>query len=124
MDRVKGSQAHLALWLRWTARIWSVASIALVLAFIIGERSLPSDLHQWVGFLLFPVGICVGMAVAWRHETLGGSLTVSSLIAFYVFNAATTGELPRGVAWLVFAAPGFIFIVTSLLGEKSAWIEP
>ena len=28
--------------LRWTARVWSVASVALVLAFIVGEGSHPS----------------------------------------------------------------------------------
>jgi hypothetical protein len=56
--------------LRWTARIWSGASIALVLAFIVGEGFHPSGLNEWLGVLFFPIGISVGMILAWWKESL------------------------------------------------------
>lgn len=36
---------------------------------------------------------------------------VGSLLAFYIIHVATAGTLPSGWAWLVFAAPGFFFLL-------------
>lgn len=105
--------------LRWTARVWSVASVALVLAFIVGEGSHPSGPKEWLGFMFFPVGICVGLILAWRIESLGGSITVGCLVAFYVVRLTTAGAFPKGWAWLAFAAPGFLFLLSSHLSRRS-----
>jgi hypothetical protein len=99
--------------LRWTARVWSVASVALVLAFIVGEGVKPSGPSEWLGFLFFPLGISVGMILAWWKEGLGGSITVGSLLTFYVVHRTTAGTFPKGWAWLAFAAPGFLFLLSS-----------
>ncbi len=104
---------------RWIARIWSVATILLVLGFIVGEGVPPrSRLDQWLGFLFFPFGICAGMVVAWRREALGGAITVASLGVFYLVVVATVGVFPAGWAWLVFAAPGFLFLLASFLSTR------
>ena len=105
--------------LRWTARVWSVASVALVLGFIVGEGFNPSGLNEWLGVLLFPVGISIGMILAWWKEGLGGSITVGSLLAFYVVHLTTAGTFPKGWAWLAFAAPGFLFLLSSQLSRRS-----
>jgi hypothetical protein len=115
MERVNGSHTHAVSALRWTAKAWSAASVALILAFIVGERSLPSQATEWAGFVFFPVGISVGMLLAWRHEAAGGFLTLGSLVAFYLFTLSTSHALPRGIAWVVFAAPGFLFVLAWLL---------
>jgi len=104
--------------LRWTARVWSVASVALVLGFIVGEGFNPSGLNEWLGVLLFPVGISIGMILAWWKEGLGGSITVGSLLAFYVVHLTTAGTFPKGWAWLAFAAPGFLFLLSSHLSRR------
>lgn len=111
----EGNHAHqrLALVLRWTARIWSVATIALVLAFIIGERGQGPGPRDLLFFLFFPIGICAGMVVAWWKERLGGIITVGSLLVFYVLQYAIAGRLPRGPWFLVFAAPGLLFLLSS-----------
>lgn len=109
--------------LRWTARVWSVASITLVLGFIVGEGFNPSGPNEWLGVLFFPIGISVGLILAWWKEGLGGSLTVGSLLAFYVVHLVTVGTFPRGLAWLAFAAPGFLFLLCwhrSRKGRKGA----
>jgi len=104
--------------LRWTARVWSVATVALVLAFIVGEGDNPSGPNEWLGFLLFPFGISVGMILAWWKEGLGGSITTASLLAFYVVHLSTAGTFPKGWAWLAFAAPGFLFLLSSHLSRR------
>jgi len=53
---------------------------------------------QYVGFLFFPVGICVGLIVAWWREGLGGAITVSSLLIFYAIHVTTATEAARLVS--------------------------
>jgi len=104
--------------LRWTARIWSLASVGLVVAFIVGEGLSPSGPAEWLGFLFFPFGICAGMLLAWRREGLGGTITIASLAAFYVVRLATEGVFPEGWAWLAFAAPGYLFMLAWFLSRR------
>ena len=71
-------------WLKWVARIGSIASIALLAAFFIGEGFHPSQVarREWVGLLFFPFGVVLGMIVAWFKEGLGASITLTSLFCF------------------------------------------
>jgi len=120
MDGRTDRHQRWVLALRWTARVWSVASVALVLAFIVGEGlKRPSGPSEWLGFLLFPVGVSVGMVLAWWKERLGGSITVGNLLAFYVVIRTTAGTFPKGWAWLAFAAPGFLFLLMSHVTRRS-----
>jgi hypothetical protein len=99
---------------RWTARILAVASVGLILAFLVGEGFDASRIQpgEWLGLVFFPVGICVGMILAWWREGLGGAITVGSLAAFYLIHLATAGAFPSGWAFLLFAVPGFLFLVS------------
>lgn len=109
---------------RWTARLWSLASVALVLGFIVGEGLNPSGRNEWLGFLFFPFGICAGMILAWRREAAGGMVTVGCLGAFYVLRFATAGVFPQGWAWLAFAAPGFLFLLAWFLSRPASGSRP
>lgn len=97
--------------IRWIARIWSVTSITLFFLFIVGEGDNPSTATAWIGFFFFPVGICIGLIVAWWKEGVGGGITVASLLVFYAFQLVVSGSFPKGWAWLAFAAPGFLFLL-------------
>ena len=99
---------------RWIARVWSIASIGIILLFIICEDSGPIGTGEWLGFLFFPLGVSVGMVLAWWKEGIGGGITVASLIVFYLVHFATAGTLPEGWAWLLFSAPGFLFLVADI----------
>jgi len=109
-----GAQRSSRRWIRSLARLWSAISLALIAAFFVGEGFHPSQLSpsQVLGFLLFPVGVSLGMVLAWWNERLGGTLTVASLVAFYIVHLATSGKLPNGWAWLVFSFPGVLFLVS------------
>ncbi|MEW6131220.1 MAG: hypothetical protein AB1757_29595 [Acidobacteriota bacterium] len=106
--------SDIVLWLRWTARIWSVMSVVLLFLFFIGEGIQPAKItpKEWVGLLFFPVGVVIGLMIAWRREGLGGLITVSSLAAFYfIYEWLLSGSFPKGWAFLMFAAPGFIYLL-------------
>jgi hypothetical protein len=105
--------------LRWTARIWSAVSVVLLIGFIIGEGLHPSKPSDAVGLFLFPFGISAGMILAWWREGLGGVITVGSLVAFYLLHLATAGALPAGWAWIAFAAPGFLFILSACMNRPA-----
>jgi hypothetical membrane protein len=108
---------------RWTARLWSIASIGLILLFIFGEGMKRARPSEWLLFLFFPAGISIGMILAWWKEGLGGGITVGSLLLFYMIHFAVARTLPHGWAFLVFSFPGFLFLLCcypAIKGRKSA----
>jgi len=112
-----------ALIVRWIARIWSIVSVGFVLLFLVGEilsphASHPSTPQEWAGLLLFPLGTCVGMALAWRWEGVGGCVTAGSLLAFYVLLRVVDGRFPRGPYFALVAAPGGLFLLSWALAAR------
>jgi hypothetical protein len=109
--------------LEWVARIGSIASLALLVALFIGEGLHPSQVarREWVGLLFFPVGVIVGMIVAWWKEGLGAAITLSSVLAFCLIYGYLFRNHIGGWAFVTFASPGFLFLLHWLLlrtGEK------
>ena len=43
----------------------------------------------------------------------------ASFVVFYAIRLVTAGAFPKGWAWLIFAAPGFLFLVASFLSRKA-----
>lgn len=103
--------------LEWAARIGSIASLALLVALFIGEGLHPSQVArtEWVGLVFFPIGVMVGMIIAWWKEVLGASITVASLVAFYLIYGFLFSNHIGGWAFVTFAAPGFLFLLHWLL---------
>jgi hypothetical protein len=113
MVNQRESKYRLLFLVRWAARVLSVFSVGIILLFIIGEGFSPLKIKptEWLGFIFFPLGISLGMIVAWWKEGLGGSITVGSLCIFYLMNFILSGSLPKGWAFLVFAFPGLLFLI-------------
>ena len=103
--------------LEWLARVGSLVSIALLLSLFIGEGLHPAQVapQEWIGLLFFPVGVMVGMAVAWWKEGAGATITLTSLSAFYVVYGYLLRNHIGGWAFIAFAAPGFLFLLHWLL---------
>jgi hypothetical protein len=111
--------------LRWTARLWSVASGAIILLFFLGEGVFADSFYladitpgEWLMLAFFPSGIVAGMGVAWQREGAGGAITVGSLLAFYGVNAALGYSMPRGPYFALLAAPGLLFLACWLLARR------
>ena len=95
--------------LRWIARMLSLASIGLLVAFATSGGDWPTAL-EWALIACFPVGIVSGMAIAWRFEISGGLVTLASLLAFYAIAIAAAGHAPGGPWFVAFAAPGLALL--------------
>jgi hypothetical protein len=103
--------------LKWFARILSLLSIGTLLLFIFGEGFNPGVVvtQQGIMLMFFPIGIITGMIIAWWSEGLGGSITILSLVCFYLLDYIFYREFPQGLAFLAFSAPGIVFVLYSIL---------
>jgi hypothetical protein len=98
--------------LRWAARALGVMVIGTAALFLLGEggvslmRLTP---REGILMVLFLTALA-GMVVGWRHEALGGALTVGSLALFYVLEWSFRGRVPTGGALALVALPGLLFL--------------
>lgn len=105
----------------WTARALSLFGTLVLLLFVVGEPFPIAKIRavEWLGLMLFPFGVVVGFAVAWWREGLGGSITIASLVAFYVVFVFLMNEsLSEGGWFLVFAIPGLLFLISWLMSRS------
>lgn len=114
------TSTHLELATRWGARISAAGSLLLLSAFIFGgneQSTAGPTATQWIGLAFFPIGIIVGLLVAYWKEIPGGGITVLSLAGFYVWHFVVSGKLSCGPWFALFAAPGFLFLVAGLVAR-------
>jgi len=105
---------------RWVARVASVASAAVLILFLLGDFGPTAiDARDWVGLLFFPLGVILGLAIAWRYEALGALVAIGSLTAFYlVYGALIGGDLPNGPWFIIFTAPAALFLISWFLSRR------
>ena len=100
--------------LRWVARIWSIASVGLLCAFLFGEGLPPLT----VKVLLFPFGVMLGLILAWWFERIGGLLAVMCVLLFYMLEYLGHDRFPKGYAFMLISAPSVIFLCCGLLRAR------
>lgn len=95
------------------ARVGSIASITLLVLIFMGEPFRASEIsrNEWIGLAFFPLGVVLGMVIAWWKEGVGSVLTVGSLIGFYVVYGYLLRNHIGGWWFIVFASPGFLFLL-------------
>src|SRR5262245_52191862 len=100
---------------RWTARVWGIASALLLSAFVFGgHEHLRFTANEAVAFACFPIGVVLGFAIAWWRDLAGGLVTVGSLALFYLWIFALGGRLPLSPYFFLFAGPGFLHVAGAL----------
>jgi hypothetical protein len=94
------------------ARVGSIASITLLILLFQAEAFHPSEIapKEYIGLLFFPLGVVIGMVLAWWKEGVGSAITLGSLVGFYVVYGFVLGSHIGGLAFLLFASPGFLFL--------------
>ena len=104
------------------ARLASIASITLIVLLFWSEAFNPSQISrtQWVGLVFFPLGVTIGMVIAWWKEGLGSAVTLGSLAAFYLVYGYVFKNHIGGWAFIAFASPGFLFLLHWLLRNSGA----
>ena len=107
---------------RWVARAWSVLNILIIFLFAIGESLRPAgsmlSMQEWIGLALWPVGVAIGLLVAWLREALGGGIALGCLAAFYIWNLLRSGHVPRGPFFFLVAAPALVFLLAAMLCRR------
>lgn len=95
------------------ARVGSIASITLLVLIFMGDAFRPSEIsrNEWIGLAFFPIGVVLGMIIAWWKEGVGSVLTVGSLIGFYVVYGYLLRNHIGGWWFVIFASPGFLFLL-------------
>ena len=97
--------------LQTLARLWSIASIGILVLFISGQGLPPLTLKS----LCFPFGVILGLALAWRFERAGGAIAIGAVLLFYLLEYAGGGGFPNGPWFFAFAAPGLLFLANGIL---------
>jgi hypothetical protein len=103
--------------IEWLARIGSIASITLLIMLFQAEALHPSQVasKEWAALVFFPIGIVIGLMIAWWREGVGASLTLISLLAFYFVYGYLFRYHISGWAFVLFASPAFLFLFHWLL---------
>jgi hypothetical protein len=100
--------------IRVVARGASIVCLAIILLFFLGEDFALGRLsvEEWIGFAFFPVGVLVGLVLAWREEAIGGVITLASVAGFYlVYGWVLNSTFRMGWAFVPFLLPGILFVI-------------
>ena len=108
---------------RWSARLASLASLAMLVLFATSGGDAPNA-FEWLLLACFPIGVAVGMIVAWFREILGGSIPLASLLAFHAILLLAGDRPPAGPWFLVFAAPGIVLLGVGLVARWLGTTRP
>lgn len=104
---------------RWIARLLSLASATLLLMFMFGgAEHLRFTTREIVAVAFFPIGVIIGFGVAWLRPLLGAIISLGSLAVFYAFMLISSGGVPGGPYFLLFALPAILFLVSGLRSER------
>ena len=103
------NKSRTVIIIRWTSRIISIILVLFLILMFVGsffdpKQSNTPSTHELISFVFFPVGLCVGLLLAWKRELLGGIIAIISMIAFSLTISGTIGMI-------IFAAPGVLFII-------------
>ncbi len=99
---------------RWFARLVSLIVIGFLLLFMFDEGfPLITVLH-----LCFPLGVMLGLAVAWFLEGIGSTIAIVSIAAFYLIHYRLSGTLPKGPFFLMAAAPSVFFLISKFMRQE------
>ena len=109
------------LGVRWLARLTSLISLGIVAMFLLAEPFNPRNVRgrEWVGFICFPIGVMVGLIIAWWKEGLGAAISLASLAAFYLVFGWLMGSNIHGPWFIIFASPAFLFLIAWLLSKSN-----
>lgn len=116
MSQFLSSPMHIIA-LKVAARISSLASIGLLLAFIAGDFGNPTPAELAL-LTFFPFGVMLGMALGWWRDLLGGVVTLGSLAVFYAAFTIRSGQIPPGPYFALFASPGALFLLAGMLDRR------
>ena len=98
------------------------SSMGFILAIFIGEAvsgaGVMPTMSEWIGLALFPIGVLLGLVLAWWREGIGRAAALLSMVGFYLWNWLQNGRWPGGPFFVLVAAPGLLLLLFSLLNRS------
>ena len=100
----------------WIARIWGSLSL-LFLIYMLGGHLIDAlsgsekafgfqSTKELVSFILFPISTIIGLAVSWKREALGGTITLVGIIGFHIVMP----DLRTDLLVNALAFPGLLYL--------------
>ena len=115
------TQKITTLAFRWLARVTALLSVWTIMLFFLAGPFNPARVRprEWVGLAFFPVGVVIGLILAWWKEVLGASIALASLAAFYLIYGWLMGSNVNGLAFAFFTSPALLFLIAWLLSRRN-----
>ncbi|HLP85075.1 MAG TPA: hypothetical protein VK157_12055 [Phycisphaerales bacterium] len=107
---------------RWAARITSVLAVGIIALFATSGGNTPT-LAEWIAIAFFPVGLVIGLIVAWKREIPGAVIALASLVIFYAYMFATSSfraDMRYAGNFALFAIPAVLFLAAGLLARRES----
>lgn len=111
--------------LRIVARASDVVCLAIIILFFIAEDMMfgQVSLSEWAGLFFFPMGVFIGLVLAWHEELMGGLLIALSVTGFYVvYGWLLNSSIYQSWALLPFLVPGILFIAYGMARSSTRHI--
>ena len=107
--------------IRWTARIIALFFILIMLLIFFGQilEGGGPQIDAWIGILFMPIGVVVGLILAWKWEGLGGIVTLLSLVCFHLFLVVQEGVFRFFLFPYLIIVPAILFIAYWYLTRPS-----
>ena len=118
MFEERENETALEHFLRVAARGASVVCLAIIFLFFLGEDFEFGKISavEWVGIGFFPVGVLIGLVLAWEEELIGGLISLISIAGFYlVYGWLLNSTFQMGWAFVPFILPGLLFLAYGYL---------
>lgn len=111
------NESYGMFFIRWLARILSLAFSFLLILFFLSEGIRLSDIAalELIGLLFFPIGLFIGFVISWQNELTGGIVSVLSTLSFYIGYGLLTTGIPDSFAFAVFTVPGLLFLLYGVI---------
>ena len=99
----------------WESLILGGIVLAFVGWFLVAHLVQPqgggfNNTLEGISFGFFPVGLCIGLALAYWRRGLGGAIALGSMIGLFVLRPDLLGQW----MFLVFVLPGLGYVVHAL----------
>jgi len=111
--------------LNWVSKIWSLLSILFVALFFLAhifESKEPITLNFSIirTFIFFPIGLLIGLVLAWKWNITGGIIAVLSIVGFHLDMFIQNGDPDFVILIELLAFPGLLFVILGILKKRSS----
>ena len=115
-------RAKRFLMLRWIARIWSLPAVFIAVNELLFPDGYSIIEETWLAIatVVLMVLSAIGLLVAWWNERVGGWVSISLLVVFFITYWLDAAEVfPGWSMMLIFVAlPAVLFLVFDYFNQK------